>query len=172
MSEYSDSTSITKIIGSSPGYIGYDDNKYILNTIKDKPNSVIILDEIDKCHPKVLNLFYQILDDGKIKDAKGNTIYFNNTVIIMTTNIGHEKNTIGFNTQNNKQLTELKEKYKNINITIENNIKEEILELSNYELFGARKIEKIIKNNIENIIIDKIINNIHDITISSILIKE
>lgn len=127
----------------------------------------------------------------------------------MTTNIGHEKNTIGFNTQNNKQLTELKEefnislinridniisfntltkdniieiinihikklkeKYKNINITIENNIKEEILELSNYELFGARKIEKIIKNNIENIIIDKIINNIHDITISSTLIKE
>ena len=62
--------------------------------------------------------------------------------------------------------------FKNINITIENNIKEEILELSNYELFGARKIEKIIKNNIENIIIDKIINNIHDITISSILIKE
>ena len=58
MSEYSDSTSITKIIGSSPGYIGYDDNKYILNTIKDKPNSVIILDEIDKCHPKVLNLFF------------------------------------------------------------------------------------------------------------------
>lgn len=127
----------------------------------------------------------------------------------MTTNIGHEKNTIGFNTQNNKQLTELKEefnislinridniisfnsltkdnileiiniqiknlkeKYKNINIKIEDNIKKEILELSNYELFGARKIDKIIKNNIENIIIDKIINNIQDITISSILIKE
>ena len=209
MSEYSEPTSITKIIGSSPGYIGYDDNKYILNNIKDKPNSVIILDEIDKCHPKVLNLFYQILDDGKIKDAKGNTIYFNNTIIIMTTNVGHEKNTLGFNTQKNKQLTELKEefnislinridniisfnsltkdnileiiniqiknlkeKYKIINIKIEDNIKKEILELSNYELFGARKIDKIIKNNIENIIIDKIINNIQDITISSILTKE
>ena len=127
----------------------------------------------------------------------------------MTTNVGHEKNTLGFNTQKNKQLTELKEefnislinridniisfnsltkdnileiiniqiknlkeKYKNINIKIEDNIKKEILELSNYELFGARKIDKIIKNNIENIIIDKIINNIQDITISSILIKE
>ena len=98
----------------------------------------------------------------------------------MHINLNRIDNIISFNTLTKDNIIEiinihikkLKEKYKNINITIENNIKEEILELSNYELFGARKIEKIIKNNIENIIIDKIINNIHDITISSILIKE
>lgn len=97
MSEYSDSTSVNKILGSSPGYIGYDDNKNILEEVRNKPNSVILLDEIDKAHPSVINLFYQILEEGKIKNSKGTTVRFNNAVIIMTTNIGFEKNSIGFN---------------------------------------------------------------------------
>ena len=97
MSEYSDSTSVNKILGSSPGYVGYDDNKNILEEVRNKPNSVILLDEIDKAHPSVINLFYQILEEGKIKNSKGITVRFNNTVIIMTTNVGFEKNSIGFN---------------------------------------------------------------------------
>ena len=97
MSEYSDSTSVNKILGSSPGYVGYDDNKNILEDVRNKPNSVILLDEIDKAHPSVINLFYQILEEGKIKNSKGVTVRFNNAVIIMTTNIGFEKNSIGFN---------------------------------------------------------------------------
>lgn len=97
MSEYSDSTSVNKILGSSPGYVGYDDNKNILEEVRNKPNSVILLDEIDKAHPSVINLFYQILEEGKIKNSKGVTVRFNNTIIIMTTNIGFEKNSIGFN---------------------------------------------------------------------------
>lgn len=97
MSEYSDSTSVNKILGSSPGYVGYDDNKNILEEVRNKPNSVILLDEIDKAHPSVINLFYQILEEGKIKNSKGVTVRFNNVVIIMTTNIGFEKTAIGFN---------------------------------------------------------------------------
>ena len=96
MSEFSDITSINKFLGSSAGYIGYDDNQHVLNIIKDNPNSVIILDEIDKAHPKIINLLYQMLDEGKIKDAKNNTINLNNNIIIMTTNKGTESKEIGF----------------------------------------------------------------------------
>lgn len=97
MSEYADSASVNKILGSSPGFVGYDDNKNILEEVRNKPNAVILLDEIDKAHTTVINLFYQILEEGEIKNAKGITVKFNNTVVIMTTNIGFEKNTIGFN---------------------------------------------------------------------------
>ena len=104
MSEYSDSTSINKILGSSPGYVGYDDNKNILEEIRNKPNSVLLLDEIDKAHPSVINLFYQILEEGKIKNSKGRIVRFNNVVIIMTSNIGFEKSSIGFNKISNNNI--------------------------------------------------------------------
>ena len=110
MSEYSDSTSVNKILGSSPGYIGYDDNKNVLEEIRNKPNSVLLLDEIDKAHPSVINLFYQILEEGKIKNSKGVTIRFNNMVIIMTSNVGFEKNNIGFN-KNNDNINGLKNRF-------------------------------------------------------------
>ena len=208
MSEYSDSTSISKFIGSNPGYVGYEDNKYVLNTIKDNPNCVIILDEIDKAHPKIINLLYQILEDGKIKDSKNNIIYFNNNIIIMTSNKGKEKKNIGFNTSNdsintelletfniafinrideiisfnqlnekdiikiiNKELKIIKDKYNNIEINIDNNVIKEIVEESKYKEYGARKINKIINNKIENIIIDNIIDEVKVINIDSIFIK-
>ena len=104
MSEYSDSTSVNKIVGSSPGYIGYDDNKNILEEIRNKPNAIILLDEIEKAHPLVINLLYQILDYGKIKDSKGNIIRFDNNIIIMTSNIGYEKNKVGFTETNNDNI--------------------------------------------------------------------
>ena len=83
MSEFRDSSSITKIIGSSPGYVGYDDGKTKLDEIKKNPHAVILLDEIEKAHPSVMNLFLQILDEGKITDSKGNIIHFNHHIIIM-----------------------------------------------------------------------------------------
>ena len=85
MSEFSDATSINRFLGTSAGYVGYDDNKYVLNIIKDNPTSVIIFDEIDKAHPKIINLLYQMLDDGYIKDSKNNTIKLNNNILILTT---------------------------------------------------------------------------------------
>ena len=104
-SEYTEAHTISKLIGSPAGYIGYDDNKNIFDSIKNNPFSVIILDEIDKMNEKIINLFYQILDDGKITDSKGESIYFNNCIIIMTTNIGYNNN-IGFNNKKNNEIRE------------------------------------------------------------------
>lgn len=97
MSEYSDSSSVNKFLGSSPGFVGYDDNKCILDIIRSKSNFVLLLDEIDKAHPSVINLFYQILDEGKIRSSNGNIVRFNNVFIIMTSNVGFQSNKIGFN---------------------------------------------------------------------------
>ena len=104
MSEYADSTSVNKILGSSPGYVGYDDNKNILEEIRNKPNSVLLLDEIDKAHPSVINLFYQILEEGKIKNSKGTVVRFDNVIIIMTSNVGFDRNSIGFNKVNDGSI--------------------------------------------------------------------
>ena len=81
-----------------------------MEEIRNKPNSVLLLDEIDKAHPSVINLFYQILEEGKIKNSKGVTIRFNNMVIIMTSNVGFEKNNIGFN-KNNDNINGLKNRF-------------------------------------------------------------
>lgn len=97
MSEYKEEHTISKIIGAPPGYVGYENKSGVVEEIKDKPYSVILLDEIEKAHPSVVNLFLQILDEGKIKDSSGNIIRFDNTVIIMTSNIGFNKQLIGFN---------------------------------------------------------------------------
>ena len=110
MSEYGDSTAVNKILGSAPGYVGYDDNKNILEEIRNNPNSVILLDEIDKAHSSVINLFYQILEEGKIKNSKGTTVRFNNAIIIMTSNAGFENNCIGFN-KSEDNITSLKNRF-------------------------------------------------------------
>lgn len=210
MSEYADVTSVNKIVGSAPGYVGYDDNKNILDEIRNKPYSVILLDEIEKAHPQVINLFYQILDDGLIKDSKGNMIKFNNNIIIMTSNIGYEKNNVGFNnkaestvlnelknelslpfvnridniilfnhlTEENirniikNKINVLKKKYANVTIKIGKNVVNEIVELSNYYDFGARKVDKIIKSKLENVIIDSILDNKSTVFITSLKKKQ
>ncbi len=97
MSEYSESISINKIIGSPAGYVGYDDNKNILEEIRNKPYSVLILDEIEKAHKSVLNFFLNILDEGNCKDSSGKTVRFDNVLIIMTSNAYVNKSLMGFN---------------------------------------------------------------------------
>ena len=110
MGEYAESHSISKIIGAPPGYVGYSDNKNILELIRNKPYSVLILDEIEKSDPNIINLFFQILDDGKIKDSCGREVRFDNVTIIMTSNIGFNDIEIGFNKKNNDVvLSKLKE---------------------------------------------------------------
>jgi ATP-dependent Clp protease ATP-binding subunit ClpB len=88
MSEYMEKHSASKIIGSPPGYVGYDEGGQLTEIVRRKPYSVILFDEIEKAHPDVFNILLQILDDGRITDAKGRTVNFKNTVIIMTSNIG------------------------------------------------------------------------------------
>ena len=207
MSEYSEAHSISKIVGAPPGYIGYSDNKNILEEIRNKPFSVLILDEIEKAHSSIINLLFQILDDGVIKDSKGTLVSFKNVIIIMTSNIGFNEINVGFNKNidnlsklkesfsipfvnridnivyfnnleetiikdiiNNK-INNIKNKYKDkkVYIKINDDVINEIINLSNYKEFGARKIDKLISDKIESIIIDKIIDNKKRITINNLV---
>ena len=205
MGEYTQSGSISKFIGTSFGYQGYDEPHSILEIIKTKPYSYLIVDEIEKASGELLNLFIQILDEGKLKDSKNNVVRFDNVTIIFITNIISDSN-IGFNNTNNlmykleeslsssfinkidkiikfnyldedniikiinNKLEKIKEKY-NKNIKINKDVINEIIEASNYKEVGSRNIDKIIKNEIENVIIDSILQDKDKITINSIKIN-
>ncbi len=88
MSEYMEKHSVSKLVGSPPGYVGYDEGGQLTEKVRRKPYSVILLDEIEKAHPDVFNILLQIMEDGRLTDAKGRTVDFRNTVVIMTSNIG------------------------------------------------------------------------------------
>ena len=98
MSEFMEKFSVSRIIGSPPGYVGYDEAGQLTEKIRRKPYSVVLFDEIEKAHPDVMNILLQILDDGRITDAQGRTVNFENTIIIMTTNAGSNSKTgsVGF----------------------------------------------------------------------------
>ena len=209
MSEYAESHSVSKFIGAPPGYVGYADNRTILEEIRNKPYSVLILDEIEKAHPNIINLLFQILDEGKIKDSLSKEVRFDNVTIIMTSNLGFNDINVGFiNDKNNIVMSKLKEnfnvafvnridnvvtfnkltkenimelvkkklkllkdryKLKDIKIRYSKNIIEDVVNKANYEEFGARQLDKIIKDCIENYIIDNILNGNDDIDINKLL---
>ena len=117
MSEYMESHSTSKLIGSPPGYVGYDDAGQLTEKVKRNPYSIILLDEIEKAHPDVFNILLQVLDDGRLTDAQGNTVSFENTIIIMTSNAGSNLNTnsIGFGggqVNNNAIMNALKDTFR------------------------------------------------------------
>lgn len=208
MSEFSESHSVSKIVGAPPGYIGYDDNRNLLEEIRNKPYSVLILDEIEKAHPNIINLFFQILEEGKIKDSSGRVVRFDHVIILMTSNIGFSDIHVGFQEQTtdtvlNKlkdnfsvafvnridsvvvfheltkenilqiihfKLDQFLEKYKkkHVHIKIKDSVIEEICKESNYPEYGARKIDKIIKDRIENQIIDGIISFQNEIVVDKL----
>ncbi|CDE84457.1 aTPase AAA-2 domain protein [Clostridium sp. CAG:273] len=117
MSEYMESHSSSKLIGSPPGYVGYDDAGQLTEKVKRNPYSIILFDEIEKAHADIFNILLQVLDDGRLTDAQGNTISFENTIIIMTSNAGSNTNTnsIGFggsSVSKNKILESLKETFR------------------------------------------------------------
>ena len=90
MSEYQEKFSVTRLIGSPPGYVGYDEGGQLTEAVRRKPYSVVLFDEIEKAHPDVFNVLLQVLDDGRLTDNKGRTVNFKNTIIIMTSNIGSQ----------------------------------------------------------------------------------
>ena len=99
MSEYMEKHAVSRMIGSPPGYVGYDEGGQLTEQVRRRPYSVVLFDEIEKAHPEVFNALLQILDDGRLTDGQGRTVSFKNTVIVMTSNVGTgmvEKNTIGF----------------------------------------------------------------------------
>jgi ATP-dependent Clp protease ATP-binding subunit ClpB len=108
MSEYMESHSVSKIIGSPPGYVGYEEAGQLTEKVRHRPYSVILLDEVEKAHPEVFNILLQIFEDGRLTDSKGRVVSFKNTIIIMTSNVGsdyiNKMSSIGFNSK--EEITE------------------------------------------------------------------
>ncbi|MDX9917664.1 MAG: ATP-dependent Clp protease ATP-binding subunit [Gudongella sp.] len=117
MSEYMEKHSVSRLVGSPPGYVGYDEGGQLTEAVRRKPYSVILFDEIEKAHPDVFNMLLQILDDGRLTDSKGKTVDFKNTVIIMTSNAGatslKKQNVLGFSQEEDVEKEEY-EKMKEI----------------------------------------------------------
>ena len=115
MSEYMEPHSISKLIGSPPGYVGYEEAGQLTEKIRRQPYSVILLDEIEKAHPDVMNMLLQILDDGRLTDSTGRTINFKNTVVIMTSNVGArlitDKKTLGFSVDSEEKVKQEQKDY-------------------------------------------------------------
>ena len=88
MSEYMEKHTVSRLIGSPPGYVGYDEGGQLTEAVRRKPFSIVLLDEVEKAHPDVFNTLLQILEDGRLTDAQGRTVDFKNTIIIMTSNLG------------------------------------------------------------------------------------
>ena len=133
MSEYMEPHSVSKLIGSPPGYVGFDEGGQLTEKIRRKPYSVILFDEIEKAHPDVMNMLLQILEDGRLTDSQGRTVNFKNTVIIMTSNIGArlitDKKTLGFSKTNkdNKEKEESsKKEYEDIKKEVMDALKKEL----------------------------------------------
>ena len=116
MSEFMESHSVAKLIGSPPGYVGYNEGGQLTEKVRRKPYSVILFDEMEKAHPDVMNMLLQILEDGRLTDSQGRTVNFKNTIIIMTSNVGAklitDKNKLGF--ANDKSAENEKQEYENI----------------------------------------------------------
>ncbi|PID83181.1 hypothetical protein CSB11_02450 [Candidatus Campbellbacteria bacterium] len=158
MSELMEGHSVSKLIGSPPGYVGYEEGGSLTEQVRHNPYSIVLFDEIEKAHSDIFNILLQILDDGKVTDSKGRVVNFKNTIIILTSNIGTEisdtMNKIGFEKeQKTKKVKSDKEKYQEVkNKAIENlknYFKPEFLnrldEIVVFEALSEKTLEKIVK---------------------------
>jgi len=175
MSEFMEKHSVSRIIGSPPGYVGYDEAGQLTEKIRRKPYSVVLFDEIEKAHPDVMNILLQILDDGHITDAQGRHINFENTVIIMTTNAGSDRKdgAVGFNRSSDEQGKEKAEKALKDFLRPEfiNRVDEVVyFNLLSEESF--KQIAKIMLDELQDAIKDKLINLKYDESILDYLTKK
>ena len=202
MSEYKETHTVSKIIGSPPGYVGFDNHLTVLDTIRMHPHCVILLDEIEKASSEVMKLFLQVLDEGVLTDSRGRKVRFDNVFLFMTTNLGYTKDSIGFTESKNnidieaflgvefvnrigkiyyfndissdvihniveKRLDVLIEgfKKKDLKIKISSKIVDKVIKESNYEKFGARRVDKVIDEVVTPIIVDAWYNGKKEITV-------
>ena len=202
MSEYKEAHTVSKIIGSPPGYVGFDNHLTVLDTIRMHPHSVVLLDEIEKASSEVMKLFLQVLDEGVLTDSRGRKVRFDNVFLFMTTNLGYSNDSIGFTESKNnvdieeflgvefvnrigkiyyfndissdvihkiveKRLNVLIEgfKKKDLKIKISSTIVDKVIEESNYEKFGARRVDKVIDEVVTPIIVDAWYNGKKEITV-------
>ena len=179
MSEFMEKHSVSKLVGAPPGYVGYEQAGELTEAVRRRPYSVILLDEIEKAHPDVLNLFLQVLDDGQLRDSQGHEVNFKNTIIIMTTNLNAELIMEGKKVQALKDLTkymkkefinridEIVEKLLNdlhkrlekedLQISFDKSLDKWVQKSSYDPAFGARPIKRFIQKEIENFLAEKIV---------------
>ena len=172
MSELMEQHSIAKLIGSPPGYVGYDEGGYLTEKIRRRPYSVILFDEIEKAHPAILNILLQVLDDGRLTDSKGRTVNFKNTIIVMTTNLSQQEvNTflkpelrnriddiIHFNDLNKDAIEKIVDIHikrmidalaqQGLTCTVDDSIRKYLVKYGYEPEFGARPIKRLIQREI------------------------
>jgi ATP-dependent Clp protease ATP-binding subunit ClpB len=158
MSEFMEKHSVSKLIGSPPGYVGHDEGGTITDKVRHRPYSVVLFDEIEKAHPEVFNVLLQVLDNGRLTDSKGRTINFKNTVIIMTSNIGAEHidkmETIGFASDKSTK-TQYEETKTNVEKALKDHFRPEFLnrldDVVIFDILSEKAIEEIVNIQIEKV---------------------
>ncbi len=160
MSEYMDKMNVSKLIGSAPGYVGFDEGGQLTEKVRRKPYSVVLFDEIEKAHPDVFNILLQILDDGRLTDSHGRVVSFKNTIIIMTSNIGAEeikKSTLGFGgSDSDKAYEDMRERQME---ALRRHMRPEFINrIDDIVIFHA--LEKDNMNSIAGIIIDNLVQRL------------
>lgn len=168
MSEYMEKHAVARMIGSPPGYVGFDEGGQLTETIRRKPYSVILFDEIEKAHPEVFNILLQILEDGRLTDSKGRAVNFKNTIIIMTSNVGSEeimrlveRGTIGFQNGKTSAYDQERQMQDKVRESLKEQFKPEFLNrLDEIIVFHPLSREAI--GNIAKIHLDKIVQRIKE----------
>lgn len=156
MSEYMEKYSVSKILGSAPGYVGYEEGGQLTEKVRRRPYSVILLDEIEKAHPEVFNILLQVFEDGRVSDSKGRTVSFKNTIIIMTSNIGSEyiseDSDVGFTQEEGDAQVKMEKK---IQQSLKNNFRPEFLnrldEVVTFNRLNAKDLKEIVELELEKV---------------------
>jgi ATP-dependent Clp protease ATP-binding subunit ClpB len=151
MSEFMEKHAVSKMIGSPPGYVGYEEGGQFTEQVRRRPYSVILFDEIEKAHPDVFNILLQILDDGRLTDAKGRTVNFTNTIVIMTSNLGSKlmkEYAIGFESETKTETINEEEMKENVQKLLREHFKPEFLnrldEIIIFHPLRKKEIEQIV----------------------------
>lgn len=152
MSEFMEKHSIAKMVGSPPGYVGHEEGGSLTEKVRHQPYSVVLFDEVEKAHPEVFNVLLQVLDDGRLTDAKGRVVNFKNTVIILTSNVGSEfvnkMERIGFSSQEQTEKSHYEELKDKVMESLKNNFRPEFLnrldEIIVFKILPAKAIKEIV----------------------------
>ena len=159
MSEYMERHTVSKMIGSPPGYVGYEEGGQLTEKIRRRPYSIILLDEIEKAHPEVFNMLLQILEDGRLTDAKGRATSFKNTILIMTSNVGSEiiarESALGFIGKKDEKLSQKEDLKEKVMSSLKESFKPEFLnridEIVIFNYLGKSEIKKIVELELQKV---------------------
>ena len=169
MSEYMEKFSVSRLIGSPPGYVGYEEGGQLTEAVRRKPYSVVLFDEIEKAHPDVFNTLLQVLDDGRLTDSQGRVIDFKNTILIMTSNVGasdlQKKNSLGFSSGEDVEKEEYERNKEIISEALKRNFRPEFLNRLDETILFKNLTEKDVAK-VSSIMLDEMAERLKKLDIS------